>query len=118
MSATGLITAVGQGVALVLATVDGVTASATVTVGLPPIVTMTVSPVDPDIAVLGSVQLVATARDANNNILQGRTIVWSSEDESIAFVSSSGLVVGFKLGTVRITATAEGVSASTLVTVR
>lgn len=114
----GLVSAVGQGVALVLATIDGVSASATITVGLPPIETMTVTPLNPEIAVLGTVQLVATPRDANNAVLQGRTIAWSSEDENIAFVSSSGLVVGFRLGTVRITATAEGVSASTLVTVR
>jgi uncharacterized protein YjdB len=77
-----------------------------------------ITPVDPTVAIGEAVQLTATLRDANSALLSGRTITWSSADESIAFVSSTGQVVGFKAGTVRITATSEGVSASTLVTVR
>jgi len=118
VSASGLVTAVGPGIALVFAVIDGVAASTTVTVSLPVIASLTITPQDPVIAPLASVQLVATPRDASGAALTGRTITWSSADESTAFVSSSGQVVGFKLGTVRITATSEGVSASTLVTVR
>jgi uncharacterized protein YjdB len=118
VNSNGLVTALSPGLALVLASVDGVTATSTITVALPTIASMTVTPVDPSIAILASVQLTATPRDAGGAAIAGRTITWSSADESIAFVSSSGLVVGFKAGSVRITATAEGVSASTLVTVR
>lgn len=118
ISANGLVTAVAPGVALVLATIDGVTATSTVTVSVPTIASISLTPVDPVIALNGTVQLVATPRDANGNALSGRQFVWSSADESTVFVSSSGLVVGFKVGTVRITVTSEGVSASTLVTVR
>lgn len=115
---TGVVTSVGPGVALILAAVDGVTATSTVTVVLPTITTITLSPLTPSIAISGSVQMTATLRDLNGATLSGRTITWASDDESIAFVSSNGLVVGFKLGTTRITATSEGVSASTIVTVR
>ncbi len=118
VTAGGLVSAIGPGVALVLATIDGVTSSATITVGAPAVASITLTPSAPEIALLGSVQLVATPRDANGNALAGRLITWSSENESLAFVSSSGQVVGFAVGTVRITATSEGVSASTLVTVR
>jgi uncharacterized protein YjdB len=118
VSAGGLVSAVGPGTALVLATIDGVTASITVTVNLPTIASISLTPPTPEITILGSVQLVATPLNAAGTPLTGRTITWSSADESIAFVSSSGLVVGFRLGTVRITATSEGVSASTVVTVR
>ncbi len=118
VSASGLVTAVGPGTALVLATIDGVTASITVTVNLPTIASISLTPSTPEVTILGSVQLVATPLNAAGTPLTGRTITWSSADESIAFVSSSGLVVGFRLGTVRITATSEGVSASTIVTVR
>lgn len=118
VSAAGLVSAVGPGTALVLATIDGVTASITVTVNLPPIASISLTPQTPEVTLLGSVQLVATPLNAAGAPLTGRTITWSSADESIAFVSSSGLVVGFRLGTVRITATSEGVSASTVVTVR
>ena len=118
MSPSGVVSAIAPGVAIVIAIIDGVTATSTITVALPPIASVSVSPLDPSIAVLGSVQMTAVPRDAAGNALAGRLITWTSADESIAFVSSTGLVVGFKLGTVRITATSEGVSASTLITVR
>ncbi len=118
VSSSGLVTAIAPGTALILAVVDGVAATATVTVRVPTITTITVAPPDPTISAFEQLQLVATPRDATGTALPGRTITWTSADESIAFVSSSGLVVGFKTGAVRITATSEGVSASTLVTVR
>ena len=118
VSATGLVTALTPGVGLILGTVDGVTATSTVTVRVPAVASVLLSPTDPSIAVAASVQLTAATRDAGGAVLTGRTATWSSSDESIAFVSSSGLVVGFKIGTARITVTSEGVSASTVVTVR
>lgn len=118
VSASGVVTGLSPGVAIILVSIDGVTATATITVALPAVATVVVSPTDPTINVLASVQLSATLRNQAGALLTGRTVTWTSADESIAFVSSTGLVVGFKTGTVRITATSEGVSASTLVTVR
>lgn len=118
VSATGLVTAVGPGIALVLATIDGVTATSTITVTVPAIASISLTPADPSIVLNTTVQMTAVARDAAGNALSGRVFTWSSVDESTVFVTSTGLVVGFKLGTVRITVTSEGVSASTLVTVR
>lgn len=118
VSATGLVSAIAPGTALILATIDGVTQSATITVNAPAIASVTITPSAPVIDPFGSVQLTATPRDAAGTALTGRVITWSSADELTAFVSSTGLVVGFKSGTVLITATSEGVSASTLVRVR
>lgn len=118
VSAAGLVTAIAPGTALILATIDGVTQSATITVNAPAIASVTITPSAPVIDPFGSVQLTATPRDAAGTALTGRVITWSSADELTAFVSSTGLVVGFKAGTVLITATSEGVSASTLVRVR
>lgn len=118
VSASGVVTGVANGVVLMLATIDGVTSSATVTVAPSPVASIVLTPADPTITGTDGVQLTATLRDASGAIVSGRSITWSSADESIAFVSSTGLVLGFKPGTVRITATSEGVSASTLVTVR
>ena len=118
VSVGGLVTGLAAGVAIVIASVEGVSATATLTVVLPVIASIVLSPLEPTIAVLGSVQLTASPRDGSGAPLSGRTVTWTSADESIGFVSSTGLVVGFKPGTVRITATSEGVSASTLVTVR
>lgn len=118
VSATGVVSALTPGVALIVAAIDGVTATSRITVALPTIASILLTPDAPSIASGTSVQLSATPRDASGASLTGRTITWISDDESIAFVSSTGLVVGFKVGTTRITATSEGVSASTLVTVR
>lgn len=118
VTANGLVTALSPGVAIVLATIDGVTASSTVTVSVPAVASIVITPVDPTVAVFGTLPLVATLRDANGNTLTGRAVTWTSADESVAFVSSTGIVAGFKVGTVRITVTSEGISASTIVTVR
>jgi uncharacterized protein YjdB len=62
--------------------------------------------------------LVASLRDASGAPLSGRTITWRSANENVAFVSSTGLVVGVRSGTAIITATSEGISASVSITVR
>jgi uncharacterized protein YjdB len=61
--------------------------------------------------------LTATVYDAQNNVLTGRTITWSSSNTNRATVSSTGLVTGKATGTVTITATSGGRSGSTTVTV-
>ena len=118
VSLSGLVTALSPGVAVILAAIEGIPSTATITVDVPAISTVTITPNAPSITVGASVQLVATLLASNGSELTGRAITWSSADENLAFVSSSGLVVGFRTGTVRITATSEGVSASTFVTVR
>ena len=117
VSSSGLVTGVGAGVALIVAIVDGASGSSTVTVGSPAISSIGVS-ASPSLIVVGSTaQVTATPRDASGNVLSNRIIRWSSSDESIAFVSSSGLVVGFGVGNVTITATSEGISGSTVIAV-
>ncbi len=118
VSNTGLVTGVSPGVAIILATVEGITATSTITVALPTVASVSLTPATPTVAVNGNLQLTATPLNSAGTALTGRSVAWSSADESIAFVSSTGLVVGFKAGTVRITALVEGVSASVLVTVR
>lgn len=118
VSSTGVVTALTPGVTIILVAIDGVFATATVTVTRPSVATIVIVPLAPSIAIAEAVQLTATLRDAVGTSLNGRVITWSSADEGVAFVSSSGLVVGFKVGIVRITVTSEGVSASTLITVR
>ena len=118
VSGSGLVTAIAPGTALLLATAEGVTATSTVTVRVPPVSAIVLSPLAPAIDPGQSVPLAATPRDANGVTLTGRVITWSSSNEQVAFVSSTGLVVGTRPGTAVITATSEGISASTTVTVR
>ena len=91
--------------------------TASVTVTAIPVASVTVSPATAGVQVGSTVQLTATPRDANGNVLNGRSITWSSGAASIATVSSSGLVRGVAAGSATITATSEGQSGTSTITV-
>ncbi len=118
VSTAGVVTGVSPGQAVIAAAVDGVTGFATITVQPRAVATVTITPAAPEMASGTQVQLTATVQDAAGATLTGRHVTWSSADETIAFVSSTGLVIALRPGTVTITATSEGVSGTTLVTVR
>jgi uncharacterized protein YjdB len=117
VSPDGIVTALAPGTALLAATSDGITGFATVTVRARAVATVTISPLTPTVPVNNTLQLSATARDARGDVLTDRPITWSASDASIAFVSSTGLVLGLRAGTTTITATVDGVRGSTIVTV-
>ncbi len=79
--------------------------------GRVPVAAVEVEPASATIAVGGSRAFEATTVDAQGQTLAGRTIFWASEDETVAMVSSSGVVSGLKAGTTRIAASSEGRSA-------
>src|SRR5207245_2695435 len=64
-----------------------------------------------------TVQLTATPRDAGGNPLSGQTVTWSSSNTAVAAVSNSGLVSGVTPGSATITATSEGKSGTSSITV-
>lgn len=55
-----------------------------------------------------TLQLTATAFDADGDVLPGRAITWASRDRAVATVSTDGLVTALAAGDVVITATGEG----------
>ena len=55
-------------------------------------------------------QATATTLDANDNVLTGRVVTWSSGNTSVATVSSSGVVTATGVGATTIIATSEGKS--------
>ena len=80
------------------------------------VVLVTVSPTAPVLLVGSTQQLTAIVRDANRNVLSGRTITWSSSVPGIASVSASGLVTGLNVGASTVTATVEGINGSSSIT--
>jgi len=84
----------------------------------PVVATVTVLPANPSVQVNQTVQLSATARDANSNVITGLPESWSSNATGFAtVVAGTGLVTGVSPGSATITATIGGVSGSTVVTV-
>jgi uncharacterized protein YjdB len=55
----------------------------------------------------GTLQLAATARGVGGEVLNGRTITWTSSDTAIVTVSQAGVVSARALGTVTISASSE-----------
>lgn len=120
VQATGDIQAVGAGNTMISATSGGVTNSSAFTVTAPaplPVASVSVSPATANLQVGANTQLSAVTRDANNNVLAGRAVTWSSSDPSITAVSASGLVTAVAAGSATITALSEGQSGSSSITV-
>jgi len=112
----GLVSGVSAGPAVITATSEGKSGAATVTV-VAPVASVTVTPATASVAVGQTVQLTATLRDANGNVLSGRTVLWTSDNAVVATVDGTGLVSGVSAGPAVITATSEGKSGSASVTV-
>lgn len=117
VSGTGLVTAAGVGSAVITATVDGQQGFASVTVSLVPVKTVNVTPALDTLVLGGVVQLHAQTLDSAGNVLNGRTVTWSSSNENVALVSSTGRVVSQDTGSATITATSEGVSGTSTIVV-
>ena len=117
VTADGVVTANATGTAGISAASEGVSGAATLTVTVVPIATVSVSLVSSSIYIGASTQATATPRDANGNVLTGRSFVWSSDNTAVARVNASGFVIGISAGSAGITATSEGHSASATVTV-
>src|SRR5437773_1757093 len=82
-----------------------------------PVATVTLTPASATVNEGQTLQLTATLKDANGNILTGRSITWSSSNSSAASVNGTGLVTGVTAGSATITATSEGKSGTSAITV-
>ena len=116
---SGVATGVAPGTVTITATSEGQTGTASLEVDQVPVASVSVAPLLVNVATGGTTQLSATVRDAANNVLTGRVVTWSSSDETVATVDNTGLVTGVAslLGAATITATSEGQSGSSIVTV-
>src|SRR5207247_1918565 len=120
ISAVGLYTA-GQsaGTYQVMATQSGGTLASTVavTISSVPVASVAVSPVAAGLTVGATTQLTATPEDSTGTALTGRAVTWATSNAAVATVSASGLVTGVAAGSATITATSEGQSGTSALTV-
>jgi len=117
VNGSGLVSGTGAGSATITATTEGQSGTSSVTVTFVPVASVTVAPASASVQVGQTVQLTATPRDANGNALSGRAVTWSSTNTTVATVNGTGLVQGATAGSATITATSEGQSGTSAVTV-
>jgi uncharacterized protein YjdB len=114
VSNAGVVSAIGTGTAVMFATIEGVSGTATVAVGISSIV---VTPSSTTVKVGDKRQLTAAALSGSTEV-PGVTFVWSSSATGTATVNNAGLVTGVAPGPVTIRATIGSVSGSSTVTVQ
>ena len=122
VSTTGLATALEAGSTTIRAIAGGETGSATLMVTEPPppppmADSVAVSPMMTSIEKGETQQFSATAYDSDDMVISGKTFTWTSSDTSKATISSSGLATAKDAGSTTITATVDGISGNTTLTI-
>src|SRR5439155_774969 len=116
VSSMGLVGGVAQGQATITATSEGQSGTAALTVVVL-VASVTVTPTPATVGIGQTVQLTATPKDANGNVLTGRGVTWARNNTAVATVSSTGLVTGVAQGQATITATSEAKNGTAAVAV-
>ena len=119
VDSTGLVTAVGAGMAEITAMTDETTSDpVTVTVAEPPEVDrIAVEPMTATIEEGEMQQFTATAYDADNMEITGKTFAWQTASTTVATIDEMGLATGVGGGSTTITATVDDVSGTARLTV-
>jgi trimeric autotransporter adhesin len=117
VAADGTVAAVAPGTAIITATSEGKSGTATVTVTAVPVASVTVAPTSADLTTGGTQQITATPQDAQGNALTGRPISWQSANTNVAMVTQTGLITAVGAGSTTVTATSEGKVGTVTVTV-
>jgi len=113
----GRVTALAIGSANITATSEGHSGSATLTVVITTVSSVSVA-LDAQMLAPGSrTQATATPKDASGTPLIGKQYAWSSDNPSVATVTAQGVVTAVATGTANIVATVEGTTGSGPLTV-
>ncbi len=113
----GLVTAVGPGTTTIEVMSGGIRVNIGVTVTAPTVSQVLVTPTSVTLAPSETQQLTATALHVSGAEISGKTASWSSDNTSVATVSSAGLLTAVAVGSATITATIDGVSGTAQVAV-
>ena len=118
----GIATGISAGTTTVTAGSGSVSANASLTVGVPTLVSISVTPANPTIALGMTQQFTATGTYSDNSTQNITTsVTWSSGTKSVATISntagSQGLATSVAAGAATISATSGAISASTTLTV-
>ena len=120
VDATGNVTALSAGTATITATSEGKSGSTALTVTAVPVATVATVEVIPNpatVAIGQSAPLAAVLKAQDATELTGRTVTWSTSDPGIVTVTDAGVINGVAVGSATITATSEGKTGTSAVTV-
>src|SRR5208282_6121966 len=118
VNAQGYVTAAGKGAAQVSAAYQGMSGSASITVGPPALLSITVSPNQASLPLDETQQFTATGNftdGSTQNLTQ--SVVWSSSASNIAVVNQTGMAVANAIGTATIGATSVNLTGTASLTV-
>lgn len=114
---SGVVTAVSSGQATITATAAGISGQAAITVAIPTVQTITVSPATATLTAAGqTAPLTAEIRLSNGAVGTG-TLTWASTNPAVATVTAAGLVTAVASGATSITATLGSVVGQAAITV-
>jgi uncharacterized protein YjdB len=111
VAANGAVAAEHAGTAVASCTIDGKTATATITVIGSPVAFLEVTPGAGVLVIGKTLQLVGTPLDSNGAVVTDHRVQWTTADSSIATVSATGAVVGHVEGTASVIAVSGGKAA-------
>lgn len=118
INASGLATGIGTGQTTITVTDGSMSATATLTVTPATLTTIVVTPAVPTIGINGNLQFTATGVYSDGTTQDLSTVAtWSSSIATVALINSSGLASALGTGTTSISASYQGVSGSTTLTV-
>ena len=113
----GAITALTTGRTTLVATSNGVRGERTLTVLAPVIAHLLITPEVARLVRGAGLSLITSAITVNGRLVEGRRVDFATSDASRASVTPTGVVTAISPGDVVLTATSEGASASTVLTV-
>ncbi len=118
VSSTGEAIGLGVGSTTIQATVEGKSDSLLLVVWPQPVASVTVEPATVSVPQFHKVNFTATLRDRRDKVLTGRAVTWSSSDAAIFYMKASNDTAAAKeLGEAVVTATSEGQTGTSAVTV-
>ena len=118
INSAGLATAVSAGPVTISAVFDGITGSTGLTVTAPILTSIAVTPANTNLITGTTEQFTATGT-LSNNTTENLTsqVTWASSDTTWATISTTGMATAVSAGPVTISATFDGVTGSTGLTV-
>jgi hypothetical protein len=116
VDATGLVRSMAPGSAVITASVEGLSGSATLTVAQEPAGVVLVDPLL-ELGLGESAGYTAWVVDANGWLIAGRTVAWSSSNPSVIAIEADGTAWAMAEGSATLTASWNGLSAAVEVTV-